>query len=70
MLGIPEILCDSCGEKKQQTNHWFIIRTNKKSITLATFRSIKPIKDDKHFCGESCLVKEISLFFKEDINAQ
>jgi hypothetical protein len=62
-------ICDSCGEERKESNHWWLIYPNDEDELV-----IQPLKHigtrtsikEKHLCGESCVIKAVSDFMHKD----
>jgi hypothetical protein len=59
--------CDECGQKKRQTNHWFILLNgpNLQQFYLSRWEDTDPDgpRVAKHLCSENCSAKALSKWF-------
>lgn len=66
--------CDVCSADRREANHWFkyarlgatiyIGRHGDPPFTLAT-RAAALLPEEKHACGETCLLKAVSMLLQE-----
>lgn len=60
--------CDGCGATRGETNHWFAVEIKERGtilpvMTITAFLDSSPSAE--HFCGESCLIKRISVYLAD-----
>jgi hypothetical protein len=55
------VQCGSCGTQKGVSNHWFMSKVTKGSLSIRAFNLADAIDlDYKPLCGERCVSKEVS----------
>ena len=60
-----QVTCDVCGAQKQETNHWFTLRTTEfgdgtKGISILGGSYPDDEGTDIDLCGEACVLKKVS----------
>jgi hypothetical protein len=63
MAVIEQIVCDGCGKRKQQTNHWWLFNEDQytgEEIGIGIFPWHEPNDGMLHFCGAQCVIKAVS----------
>lgn len=62
-MTINKVLCDGCSKIKGESNHWHKLWINEYERTFRNY--FVPVVDggkavEKDFCGDACLVREIT----------
>lgn len=71
-IGLTPYYCDSCGQQRKLTNHWFVSFFLDNTLCFLTWedaaeRGRLSDSNTKHFCGQVCTQKYLSKFLNGEV---